>query len=145
MNKTKIIYFCLFLFLFILIGLTLLKIKHKEEYRQKVVLAQDTHKGLVHLMYDLSKAKKHSIRGVPADGQWHDRIAFYQSRQGPLEYLVDKGRLLRISNGKALLIADNIADLRIRRQEQSPDILEVQITAQKNVSLLSNFRIRLSH
>jgi hypothetical protein len=145
MNKMKIIYVCLFIFLFLLIGLTLLKIKHNEEYQQKVVLSQEIHKGLVHLMYDLTMAQKNSIHGVPADGQWHDRIAFFQTQQGPMEYLVRNNRLLRFSNGKAMLIADNIAELRIRRQQQVPDILEVQLEAQKNVTLISNFRIRLIH
>jgi hypothetical protein len=143
MKKIKIIYICLFIPFFILMALAFLKIKHNEEFQQKAVLAREIHKVLGSLMFDLSQARENSIQDVPADGLWHDRIAFFQIRQGPLEYLIKEGHLLRINNGESLLIADNIADLRIRRQKQTPDILEVQIKAQKNVSLFSNFKVRV--
>ena len=143
MNNMKIIYFCLFAFLIVLIGLTLLKIKHQGEFQQKTVLAKETHQGLVKLMYDLSKAHKNTIRGVKPDGQWHHRIAFYQTGQGLVTYLLKDGRLLRLNANKNLLIAYSIADLSFRRQPQAPDILEVRIVAQKDVSLISNFKIRL--
>jgi len=53
--------------------------------------------------------------------------------------------LLLVDNGKPSSIAENIVGLRIRRHMDSPGILEVQIRAQKDVTLLSNFRIRLRH
>ena len=108
-----------------------------------MVLAQDIRKVLGSLMVDLQDARESSIQDVPADGQWHHRFAFENTRQGPLEYLIKDGHLLRINGGKTVLIADNINDMHIRRQKETPDILEVQIEAQKNVSLVSNLRIRI--
>jgi len=145
MNKIKIIYVCLIIFLIVFIGLTFLKMRHQEEFKQKTVLAGEIHKGLLHLMFDLGHARKNSIQGVPADGQWYHRVVFYQTQQGFLTYLVKEGRMLRISSQKTMLIADHIDVLRLRRLKQTPDILEVQIEAQKDVSLISNLRIRLSH
>ena len=55
---------------------TFLKIKNKEDYHQKIVLAQEIHKVLEHLMFDLYDARENTIQDVPADGQWHNRIAF---------------------------------------------------------------------
>jgi hypothetical protein len=143
MKKIKIIYVCLFIPFFVLMALTILKIRHKEEFQQKVILAREMQKALGHLMVDLSLARENSIQDVPTDSLWHDRIAFFQIRQGPMEYLINDGHLLRVNNGKELLISDDIAVLLIRRQKQTPGILEVQIKARKNVSLLSNFRIRM--
>ena len=94
-------------------------------------------------MFDLRKRVKILSWMLPADGLWHNRIAFDQAQQGPLEYIIKDGHLLRINDGKTLLIADNISDLRIRRQKTTPDILEVQIEAQNNVSLVSNLKIRI--
>ena len=96
-------------------------------------------------MVDLREARENTILDAPADGAWHSRIAFDRIGQGSLEYIVKEGRLLRLNHGQSLLIADDIATLHIRRQQSTPDILEVQIEAQKNVSLVSNLRIRIRH
>ncbi len=72
-------------------------------------------------------------------------LHFTKPSRGFWTYLVKEGRMLRISGQKAVLIAEHIDVLRIRRQKETPDILEVQIEAQKNVSLISNLRIRISH
>ena len=94
-------------------------------------------------MFDLREAQQSSILDAPADGMWHSRIAFIQNQLGALEYIIKEGHLFRVNQGKTLLIADNIASLRMRRQKETPDILEVQIEAQKNVSLISNLKIRM--
>ena len=124
-------------------AVTVFKLKKRLEYQQKTVLAHEIHKVLGILMVDLSQARENTIQDVPADGQWHRRFAFVQAQQGAMEYSVREGHLFRTSNGKEALIADDIADLRIRRQKETPGILEVQIEAQKNVSLISNLKIRL--
>jgi hypothetical protein len=143
MNKLKIIYACLIIPFFILIALTFLKIKHHEEFQQKAVLAHEIRKVLEHLMVDISQAREASFGDVATDGLWHHRISFDQVQQGAVEYLIKEGHLLRINQGKTLFIADDIGDLRIRRQKETPDILEIQIEAKKNVSLISNLKIRL--
>ena len=143
MNKTKIIIVCLFIPFFILGFVLFSKVKSREEFRQKAVLAQEIRKVLDHLMFDLREARENTILDAPADGQWHHRIAFDGAKQGALEYIIKDGHLLRINKGETMLIADNIGDMRIRRQKETPDILEVQIEAKKNVSLISNLKIRV--
>jgi hypothetical protein len=145
MNKFKIIYVSLFILFFVLIVSVFFKIKKQEEFRQKIVLAHEIRKVLDHLMSDMYQARQGSFEGLPADGLWHKRIAFIETGQGALEYLIKEGHLLRISKGSVLVIADDIADICLRRHVNSPDILEVRIKAQKNVSLTSNLRIRILH
>ena len=102
MNKLKIIYVCLLIPFFVLIALTVLKIKNKEEFQQKAVLAKEMRKVLDHLMFDLREARENTILDVPADGQWHHRIAFVQNRKGALEYIIKQGHLWRINNGQII-------------------------------------------
>jgi hypothetical protein len=141
MNKIKIILVCLLIPFVISLGLVFLKMKAKGDYQQKTVLAKEIRKALDHLMPDLRQARENTLLGLPADGQWHDRVAFVQG-QGVLEYMIKGGQLFRIDHGTGLLIADDIDGLRIRRQKAAPGILEVQIKAQNSVSLISNFKIR---
>jgi len=143
MNKIKIVFFCMLIPFFIFLAVILLKIKSDGEFRQKTVLAVETRKVLEHLMIDLREARQNTILDLPSDGAWHHRIAFDSAKEGALEYIIKEGHLFRFNKGSELLIADNIADLRIRRQKVTPDILEVQIEAQKDVSLVSNLKIRL--
>ena len=143
MNKVKTIFLWVFIPVFVLMAVTFLTIKNKREFQQKTILAQELRKVLENLMFDLSTARENTILDVPADGRWHNSITFIQGRQGTMEYLIKGNRLFRISNGRILMVADNIADLRIRRQKESVGILEVQIKAQKNVSLITNIKIRI--
>ena len=143
MNKIKIIIVCLLVVFFALITLTFWKIKSNEEIHQKAVLAQEIQKALYHIMFDLRSARENTIMDLPADGMWYNHIAFNRVHQGVLEYKITGGHLLRVINGKGLLIADHIGDMRIRRQKTTPYILEVQIEAQNNVSLKSYLKIRI--
>ena len=143
MNKIKIILICLLIPFCALAVFTFSKIKNKEEYQQKIALAKEMRKAMEHLMLDLLEARKDTLLDAPADGLWHNRIAFTHVQLGNLEYLIKNRHLLRINNGNQLLIADDIGDFRIRRQKDTPDIVEVQIKAQKNVSLISNLKIRI--
>jgi hypothetical protein len=145
MNKTKIVPVCLFILCFFILALTLVRIREIHRMDQKIVLAHETNKALYHLMFDLSQVREASIQDVPADGAWHDHITFMRAPQGEQEYVVQGRELLLVDNGKPSSIAENIVGLRIRRHMDSPGILEVQIRAQKDVTLLSNFRIRLRH
>jgi hypothetical protein len=132
-KKLKIIYICLFIPFLILLGLSILKIRHFEQYRQKIVLAKEIRKVLVQLFMDLSQGQNEPLLQVPADGGWHIDP----------EYMIKEGHLFHLIDGRRTLIADDIAALRVRRQEQSPDILEIQIVARNSVSLVSNLRIRI--
>jgi len=143
MNKIRIIISCLLLPFIIFIAFTFWKIKSKEVFKQKTVLAYEIRKVLGYLMLDLREAREGSFIGLPVDGQWHERIAFKSSQLGDLEYIIQNRHLFRVSNGQQKLIADNIGDLRIRRQRSAPDIVEVQIEARNSVSLESNLRIRI--
>ena len=143
MKRIKIIIICLLVPFFILSTYTFFKIKNKEESRQKDVLAVEMRKVLEYMLFDLHDARENAILDVPADGVWHDRITFERGDLGTWEYLIKARRLLRINNGKILMIADNMVDMHIRRQKETPDILEVQIEAKKKVSLKSNLRIRI--
>jgi hypothetical protein len=143
MKKIQIILFGLFISLFFLMTIIGLKIKAKYDLQQKTLLALQIGKAVEYLMPDLREARENTIRDVPPDGLWHHRIAFIQNQQGGVVYMVKEGRLFRVNRGKVFLIADDISDLRIRRQSAFPDILEVQIEARKNVSLISNFKIRV--
>ena len=145
MNKIKIIFIGLLIGCFVLAALISLKIQNKEDYRQKTVLAQEIRKALDHLMTDLYDARENTIQGVPADGKWYNRIAFEHVRLGALEYVLRGGHLWCLNKDKAVLIADDIGALRIRRQKETPDILEVQIEARNNVALVSNFKVRIRH
>ena len=145
MNKIRIIFVGLLIVCFILTALILLKIKNKEDYRQKTVLAHEIHKALDYLMVDLYDARGNTIQDLPADGKWYNRIAFEGARLGALEYVLKERHLWRLNNNHALLIADDIGGLRIRRQKETPDILEVQLEAEKNVELISNFKVRIRH
>jgi len=143
MNKIKLIVIVLLIPIFILIAFTFLRIKRREDFHQKTILAYEIRKVLDYLMVDLSQAKESSMLDLPADGQWHNRIAFSEAGQGSLEYFLKDGILYRDNKGQELLIADHIAKLRIRHQQETPDIIEVQINAQSNVSMISNFKVRI--
>jgi hypothetical protein len=145
MNKMRIIFICLFIGIFVLIVYPFLKVKNKEVYRQKIVLAQEIRKSLDHLMPDLYTVSADAIKDVPADGQWYDQITFEDARQGVVVYKLRAGHLWRLIQGHDLLIARDIGALRVRRQKETPDILEVQIEAKNNVTLVSNVRIRIRH
>jgi len=143
MNKIKIIIVCLLVPVLVLMAAAFMKFRSKEQFQQKTLLAQEIRKVLDRLMFDLREARENTIQDVPADGEWHHRFAFDRSGQGALEYTINEGHLYRMNQGEKLLIADHIADLRMRRQKSSPDVLEVQIEAQNDVTLISNLKIRI--
>ena len=145
MNKIKILYVGLLIGICVLTVSTFLKIKNIEDYRRKTILAQEIHKVLEQLMFDLYDARESTIQDVPADGQWHSHIAFAHAGGQVGEYQLRGEHLWRLHNGQALLIADHIGALRLRRQKETPDVLEVQIEARNNVSLLSHLKIKIRH
>jgi hypothetical protein len=145
MHKSKITFVCLVGVLLVVTACIVLRIKNKENYHQKTLLAQEIHKVLDHLMFDLYDVSTGSLQDLPADGKWYDSIAFKHTGQGVSQYALRGGHLWLFKDGKALLIADYIRRLGVRRQKETPDILELQIEAQNGVSLLSNLKIRLRH
>ena len=142
MPKIKLIIVCCLIPVFALCALVLWKAKEKQDYRQRVILAQEIRKVMNLMMFDLRETRQGSVQGVPADGQWHDRIAFEHSG-GPIEYSLKDGHVSRFSDGRGTPVADHIASLRMRRQAVDGAIAEVQIQARDKISLVSNFKIRM--
>jgi hypothetical protein len=118
------------------------RVNDKEVMAQKVVLAKETHKVLNYLMLDLREAKQSSLKGMPADGQWHSNIAFAHS-SGPIQYVIKNGELNRHAQGKVTPIAKSIESLYFLRRSNDPAIIQVQIKAKNQSSLISNFKIRM--
>ena len=143
MNKIKSIAVAIFVPILILIILFVVNFIRQEEFKQKAVLAQEIRKTLDCLMIDIYQGKEGSFKYFVADGVWHNHITFDVPKEGPLEYMIIKDHLYRINNTRETLVADHIADLRIRRQMSRPDVLEVQVEAKNGVSLTSNLRIRI--
>src|ERR1035437_5071005 len=108
MKKLKIILILLFIPFFIFMSLAFLRIKNHGEFQQKVALAYEIRKVLGTLMFDLSQARENTILDVPADGLWHNRVAFTHAQQGIMEYVIQEGRLFRVNKGSRALIADHI-------------------------------------
>ncbi len=144
MFKNKII--ILSFVLISIAGFSLLRIwpvKQRQAYEQKVVLAKEIKKVMGRLMIDLRNTTAASLKDVPADGQWHGRMAFVSAGEGAVEYTIAQGRLIRVSQGVKQEIAQHINRLKIRRYGQSPTLLEVQIEALNKSQLTSNFKLRL--
>ena len=143
MKNIKII-FVVTIFVFLgFIGFVLVKIKNQADFKQKIYLAMETRKALEHLMVDLSQASENNLLDLPADGQWHHRVAFSQAQDDIIEYSLHEGHLWKSNKGVDSLIADHLSDLSIRREPLSPGILEVKLTAQNSEELISNFKIRI--
>ncbi|MDE1921696.1 MAG: hypothetical protein KGJ09_10295 [Candidatus Omnitrophica bacterium] len=132
-KKLKILYACLLIPFLVLLTLGFVKIKHWEEYRQKVVLAKDIRLVLESLLLDLTESRDNALVHVRADGLWH----------GDPQYSIKDGHLFRIDGRRRSLVADHIISLLVRRQRKNPDILEIRIEARQGVSLASNLRIRI--
>ena len=113
-----------------------------QNHAQKVVLARDIGNVITYLMFDLREARQGTIRDVPADGKWHDRVAFAHDG-GAIEYYVENGHVTRVSPGKTTAIANHIVMLRMRREAKSAAVMEVEIKAHDHVSLTSHFKIRM--
>ena len=144
MLKLKLILVALFIPLFIFLLLVGWRMKEKYEYPHKIVLAKEIRKVMDRMMIDVREAKQSSIREVPTDGKWHKRNAFDKVNEGMVEYVVVKDRqLVRLTPGRAETIANHIAAIRIRRPTKEADVLEIQIEAKKDISLMSNFKIRV--
>ena len=113
-------------------------------HNAQMVLARETRKAMDAMMGDLREAKSASITGVPADGKWHHAVAFDKGTEGVVHYeLTPAGHeLRRIAPGFDRTVAVHIAGLNIRRQPGVLDVLEVQLQAQNQGTLISNFKIR---
>jgi hypothetical protein len=142
MFRLKTILVLMIVPVFVLAGIIMWQARVKEDHGRKMVLAQDVRKVMNYLMFDLRETRGASLKGVPPDGAWHERVAFEHST-GPVEYSLKEGHVSRLGAGKTVAIADHISNLRMRRQAANPGIIEVQITARDKASLVSNFKIRM--
>jgi hypothetical protein len=119
MIKSKILLILLTIALVVLATFTFKTIRATQELRQRAVLTREIRDVLKGLMPDLQKATASTIN-VPADGNWHPGVGFNKAR-GALQHAV-----------------------RYRRLPNAPDILEVQIEARKDTSLVLNLRTRIA-
>jgi hypothetical protein len=71
-----------------------------------------------HLMFNLRQRGQHTAYNIPADGLWHAC--------------------------ETSLTPTNMNCLRMRRQQETPDILDVQMQTQNNPSII-NMKIRVGH
>ena len=113
-------------------------------HNAQMALARETRKAMDAMMGDFREARSASIKGVPADGRWHHELAFDKGAQGTVHYgLTPAGHeLRRIAPGSDRTVAVHITGLNIRRQPGVLDVLEVQLQAQNQGTLISNFKIR---
>ena len=143
MLRIRNILFATSFLLLAVLAVMLWRVKEKQDYSQKVILAKETRKVMGQLMVDLRGAASKSINGAPADGRWYDRFAFDRSTIA-VEYSLKQGFLSRLSEGNRMPVAQHIASVRMRRQPNEASVVEVQIKAHQNLSsLVSNFKIRL--
>lgn len=138
-----------FLVLVVIIGV-LAGLMYNNSVRQKhlsqVALAKELHKAMGAMMTDLRQGRAGSVKGVPADGKWHHEIAFSTIKEGAIEYRLsgESGSdLNRTSAGVSQTIAAHIGTLNLRRQAADNSLMEVQLQARNNLSLTSNFKIRM--
>jgi len=120
LNMNKIKFISVGVLIFFLMGVVIRQIQISEEFNRKAVLIQESRKALEHLMFDIYQDKKGSFEGIAANGVWYQRVVLDRWGQGALKY-----------------------HLRIRRQKQTPDILEVRIEAPNDLVPISNFKIRI--
>lgn len=138
-------------FLFLLVvaiaaGLVFYNSFARQQYRSQVILAKELRKAMDAMMWDLRQAKAMTVKGVPADGQWRHEIIFDTVRDEGISYLLNGpagDQLKRAHQETRRLIASHMGELNIRRQAESPSVLEVQIKARNETSLMSNFKIRM--
>ncbi len=121
-------------------------ISSRYQYSSQLGLAKELKKAMQAMMVDLSQAKAKSITGVPADGQWHPSIAFENVKSEGVQYVLGgpkRNELSRLSNGSSNRVAEHIGTLHMRRQSADTSMIEVRLQAQNNMSLASNFKIRM--
>ena len=115
-------------------------------HRSRLMLAQEIHKALSMMMGDLNNVKASSIQGVPADGKWYHAIGFNSRSANVINYRLNgqgNDELKRTSDLKTEIIANRLNELNFRRMPGDNLLLEVQIQAKNNLTLTSNFKIRL--
>jgi hypothetical protein len=117
MNNKKITFISLVVIVLALGLAVFVKTKHTQEAKDKALLAEDSRKAVGQLMFDIRENRDSLVRQVPANGEWRNCH---------------------------WAVAQNVSCLRLRRTPQSPDILEVQMQAKKNVSLTFEVRVRMT-
>ena len=142
MFKIKNIFIFCFALLLVLFGVATWQAKQKQDYARKVVLSKQVRSVMIYLMLDLRDAKQATLKDVPVDNHWHERMAFVCA-VGPVEYGLRAGRVSRMVAGRTTPIAEHIVFLRLRRLPKDPAVMEVQVQARDGVTLTSNFKIRL--
>lgn len=143
MKQTKVLNIFLSLVFLVLVFFIVLEIKHHQEHVQRIALAGQIQKASQSLMLDF--ALSHStFLDLPIDGVWHEKFAFKNDGLVTLKYFINEGHLFRLNRGRETLVADHIVLLRVRRQRNRPDIVEIEIEARNNISVASYLKVRLA-
>ncbi len=138
MNKSIV-----FVVLLAILG-TVLYVKFLNKPGSQMVLAQETRKAMDAMMGDFREARSTTIVGVPADGKWHHDVAFNKGEGEVVRYQVVAAthELQRSEGNNQHTVASHMSVLNVRRQPGVLDVLEVQLQAENQSTLVSNFKIR---
>ena len=123
---------------------------------------QELRKAIAWLKDDLIQGGFATVVGVPADGNPYTSITFNKAAgvsngsvvwsATPIQYIrggTGSTQLLRIAGGQTKVIAQDIQTLNFRRQNSSPNVVEVTVQCQKSsaqspgVSVSSVFKVNM--
>ena len=120
---------------------------------------QELRKGTDWMRQELIESGGSTITNVPANGTWYTTITFRTSTgvsggtitwsADTIQYLLSGTQLLRRSGGVDKILAQNMQTLQFRRQASTPNVVEVNMQAQKTtpkgttLTANSNFKMRL--
>ena len=143
LSKSKVLIVAIFV-LFLIVGVWICRRTiMMNENHSKIVLVKELHKAVSMMMADLRSAKASSISDVPTDGQWYHAVTFSTSQEGPINYNIEGDKIKRLYKKESYLVASRIGGLNLRRAPGQDSMLEVQIQAKDNLSLTTNFKVRL--
>lgn len=111
----------------------------------RVELQQELRKGMDWILNDLRQAGSASVSDVPANGTWYTSITFRKSNgvsSGVISWAADTTKYLlggsdstqlqrQVGSQTPAVIAQNISTLQFRRLASAPNVVEVNLQAQK--------------
>lgn len=117
----------------------------------QVEVQQESRRGINRMVKELRQSGSATIVGVPADGEYHNSIAFQMPEDidgdgdvvdanGNIEWGsqitysmggLDGKQLLRSKGGQVEVLANNITNFQFRRQATTPSIIEITLQSQK--------------
>ena len=137
----------MFIFSFVVLGLFVSVVATDASWasnKASIDLHQQLRTGMEWIKYELSQASTTSISSVPANGTWYTSITFKLptgisngSATWDANSVVfqrggsNNGDLQRVYNGSTRVLGRDLSLLQFRRQASTSNVLEVEMTAQK--------------